>query len=65
LWEANLKDAKLEDANLEDANLSRVKNLTPTQVKSTCNWKQANFDEEFQKELEKEPDQKVNCSRWK
>ncbi|PSO86150.1 MAG: hypothetical protein BRC41_07215 [Cyanobacteria bacterium QH_9_48_43] len=74
LWEANLKDANLEDANLEDANLenanlenanlSGVKNLTPTQVKSTCNWKQANFDEEFQKELEKEPDQKVNCSRW-
>jgi hypothetical protein len=74
LWEANLEEANLEEANLEqanleqakleDTNLSRVKNLTPTQVKSTCYWKQANFDEEFQKELEKESDQKVDCSRW-
>ena len=74
LWEANLEQANLEQANLEQANLeqaklentnlSRVKNLTPTQVKSTCYWKQANFDEEFQKELEKESDQKVDCSRW-
>ena len=64
LWEANLEEANLEQAKLEDTNLSRVKNLTPTQVKSTCYWKQANFDEEFQKELEKESDQKVDCSRW-
>ena len=38
---ANLEDADLENVNLENVNLSFAKNLTNTQIKSACNWKNA------------------------
>lgn len=61
---AFLSEANLKGANLKDANLWLVQGLTPKQVKSACNWKEANFDLEFQKKLEKEPGQEVNCTKW-
>ena len=50
LKDANLKDANLKDANLKDAYLNEAKNLTPKQIKSAHNWKQAIYIGEFNKE---------------
>ncbi|MEC4896043.1 MAG: caspase family protein [Oscillatoria sp. PMC 1051.18] len=72
---ADLRFADLADANLNDANLNgtdftehpdygKVKNLTPKQVKSACNWQKAKFEPEFEQQLQQEPDQDVDCSRW-
>ncbi len=61
---ANLEKAALENAFLQQADLSKVKNLTPKQIKSACNWQKAKFDQEFESKLKKEPDQEVDCSFW-
>ena len=68
---ANLDRAKLGSANLQDVDFTahetygKVKNLTPTQVKSACFWQEAQFDPDFQERLAQEPEQDVDCSRWK
>ena len=41
LWKANLQEAILEGANFQRAFLDGVKNLTPKQIKSSCNWEKA------------------------
>ncbi len=41
LVNANLKNSNLERANLEHTNLINVQNLTSSQIKSTCHWKNA------------------------
>ncbi len=64
LGNAFLQQAKLEGANLQQADLSKVKTLTPKQIKSACNWQKAKFDQEFESKLKKEPDQEVDCSEW-
>ena len=44
---ANLKSANLERANLSSAILIDTKNLTPTQIKSACNWSKAFYQGRF------------------
>ncbi len=48
---ANLANANLTKANLKNANFKSAKNLTPTQIKSACNWEKAfykgRFDDEY------------------
>ena len=41
LRDANLRYANLSEANLSEANLMEIKNLTPSQIKSACNWEEA------------------------
>ena len=41
LAEANLAEAELKGANLAEANLIKAINLTPSQIKSACNWEKA------------------------
>ncbi|MGL6342018.1 MAG: pentapeptide repeat-containing protein, partial [Waterburya sp.] len=64
LREANLREANLERANLERANLWGAIELNPKQIKSACNWQNATFSKEFKQKLDREPDQKVDCSLW-
>ena len=64
LKNANLEKADLSGASLQQADLSKVKNLTPKQIKSACNWQKAKFDKQFEAKLKKEPDQEVDCSLW-
>ncbi|HEY9603194.1 MAG TPA: pentapeptide repeat-containing protein [Allocoleopsis sp.] len=61
---ADLSGADLSEAYLSGADLSKVRNLTPKQVKSTCYWQKAEFDPYFEQKLKKEPNQQVNCIRW-
>ncbi|NER94406.1 MAG: hypothetical protein F6J86_11280 [Symploca sp. SIO1B1] len=66
LIRANLRGANLRGADFRNNEISgKVKNLTPKQVKSTCYWQEAKFDPDFEEKLEKEPEQQVDCSRWK
>ena len=48
---ADLANANLAKANLKNANLKSAKNLTPTQIKSACNWEKAfykgRFDDDY------------------
>ena len=63
LTSADLSDAHLNSSNLREANLKSA-DLTPEQVKSACYWEEANFDLDFTKRLEEEPNQEVDCSEW-
>ena len=86
LSNANLANANLANANLTNANLKSAKNLTPTQIKSACNWETAFYKGRFDKDYEEwiidkqvnqefiqqvqqdsdsDPEQPVNCSKWK
>ncbi len=47
LYRANLYLANLEGANLNHAYLIRSKNLTPSQIKSACNWSTALYRGKF------------------
>ncbi|MGB5635811.1 MAG: pentapeptide repeat-containing protein, partial [Waterburya sp.] len=49
LAEANLTQANLAEANLAlaEANLAEVINLTPSQIKSACNWQKAFYKAEY------------------
>ncbi len=47
LGNANLKNTNLEGVNLSSAILIDTKNLTPTQIKSACNWEQAFYKGQF------------------
>lgn len=47
---ADLDRSYLDNANLERAVLSRVKNLTFSQIKSTCNWKKAFYKVDWNQE---------------
>ncbi|MUH00364.1 hypothetical protein F7734_52090 [Scytonema sp. UIC 10036] len=46
-----MHSSDLSGANLRGANLSNAKDLTPKQVKSANNWKQAKYTEEFRAKL--------------
>jgi len=50
---------------LQEADL-RGANLTPAQVKVSCNWREAKYSDKFRAELNSSPDpkEKVDCSRW-
>lgn len=50
LGNANLAEANLKNANLTYANLKSAKNLTPTQIKSACNWEKAYYKGRFDHE---------------
>ncbi len=65
LESANLESANLEGANLRSANLEGATGLNPVEVKTACRWETALFSEEFKQKLDQEPDQQVDCSRWK
>ena len=45
---ADLEGAYLEETDLEKANLEGAINLNPKQVKAARNWKEADYDEEFE-----------------
>lgn len=65
---ADLRHIDLRKANLRGANLKTtpLESLTPKQVKSACNWRENSLiPEDFRQKLEKEPDQQVDCSKWK
>ncbi len=84
LIRANLRDANLRDANLiraylwsanlENAKLAEAKNLTSSQIKSTCYWEQATYKqdkeenkkyiEELKKDKSSDPIVKPDCSKW-
>ena len=49
---ANLESANLTRANLKNAILIHTKNLTPTQIKSACNWQKAYYKGRFDYEYE-------------
>ena len=40
----NLEDSNFQGANLTNATFIKTENLTPTQVKSACNWEQAIYN---------------------
>ncbi len=66
LEQANLQGTDLLTANLEGASFGGVTNLNPQQVKEACNWQYAEFDDDFWKKLESEPDPnpRLDCSQW-
>ncbi|NET36194.1 MAG: pentapeptide repeat-containing protein [Cyanothece sp. SIO1E1] len=47
----NLSETKFDGADLEGATFEKVRYLTPEQVKRAKNWKQAQYDEDFQRQL--------------
>ncbi|MDZ7950911.1 pentapeptide repeat-containing protein [Nostoc sp. DedQUE09] len=51
LSDADLRGAYLIGTDLEDADFSRVKNLTPEQVKSAKNSEKAKYDKDFRAKL--------------
>lgn len=52
LSNANLANANLANANLMNVNLKSAKNLTPTQIKSACNWETAFYKGRFDRDYE-------------
>ncbi|MDJ0687754.1 MAG: pentapeptide repeat-containing protein [Xenococcaceae cyanobacterium MO_188.B32] len=52
LYNANFANTNLKNANLTNANLKSAKNLTPTQIKSACNWEKAFFKGRFDNEYD-------------
>ena len=71
LVRADLRGAQLEDAILEQADLTRAefegadisgavfsgaRGLTCEQIREAVNWKEAVYDEEFQRLLDSDPD---------
>ena len=74
---ADLANANLSGANLYNAKLAHIENLTPSQIKSACNWEKAiyfdGYDEDDQQILRikqlkvdknSDPEKPVDCSRW-
>ncbi|MEM7556104.1 MAG: pentapeptide repeat-containing protein [Cyanobacteria bacterium P01_A01_bin.84] len=51
LQHASLLDANLNQANIKDVDFTGVVNLTPEQVKSAKNWRQAKYDQDLQCKL--------------
>ncbi len=84
LQEADLSEAKmnrvdfkgviLNQANIRETHLMGAKNLTATQIKSTCNWEQAIFEtkedanqafiRDLQQDLASDPENPIDCSIW-
>ena len=52
LSNANLKSVDITNANLSSAILINTKNLTPTQIKSACNWENAFYKGQFDDDYE-------------
>ena len=50
LSHTNLKSSNLERANLKSALLINTQHLTPTQIKSACNWEKAFYQGRFDAE---------------
>jgi len=72
LRKANLRSANLRSANLNRANLIKAKKLTPSQIKSACNWEKAIYKEANQQYIDRlfkdkasDPSEPVDCSQWK
>ncbi len=72
LRKANLSFANLSFANLNRANLIEAYGLTPSQIKSACNWEKAIYKEANQQYIDRlkidkasEPKEPVDCSQWK
>ena len=72
---ADFKGVILNQANIQGTHLITAKNLTATQIKSTCNWEQAIYEKnddanqqfirDLQQDLASDPEQPVDCSIWK
>ena len=52
LSNANLANINLTNANLRSANFKSAENLTPTQIKSACNWEKAFYKGRFDDDYE-------------
>ena len=72
LRKADLHSADLRSANLNRANLIKAKKLTPSQIKSACNWEKAIYKEANQQYIDRlfidkasDPSEPVDCSQWK
>ncbi|ELS02669.1 putative low-complexity protein [Xenococcus sp. PCC 7305] len=74
LTRADLKDTIFNQANLQGTYLMSANNLTPTQIKSGCNWEEAIYDKneaanqafisELQQNTDSNPAEAVDCSMW-
>ena len=80
LVKADLRKANLSNADFNNATLNKacfgynndingtrslkVKNLTPKQIKSSCNWQGMKFNWILRMKLKSEPDPSINCSLW-
>lgn len=51
LLDIDLTNANLADTHLKGADLSRVKGLTPEQIKQARKWEEARYSSEFRKKL--------------
>lgn len=71
---ADFKGVILNQANIQGTHLIEAKNLTATQIKSTCNWEQAIFqtkddaNQKFIRDLQQDstsdPEKSIDCSIW-
>ena len=74
LSKADFKGVTLDQANLQGAHLMNAKNLTASQIKSSCNWEEAIYDKnenanqafinELQQDTDSDPVAAVDCSIW-
>jgi hypothetical protein len=59
----------LSRANLSNASLLGAKNVTPTQIKSACNWDKAGYRrveiDKLKQDKASDPKEPIDCSRWK
>jgi uncharacterized protein YjbI with pentapeptide repeats len=74
LIRADFKETILTQANLQGAILSHAKNLSPQQIKSTCNWEEGIYHQDAVKNQEfianlsadtpSDPEVTIDCSAW-
>lgn len=74
LSRADFKEVTLNQANVQGTHLMSAKNLTATQIKSSCNWEEAIYDKneaanqvfisELQRDGDSNPAETVDCSMW-
>jgi|GEM_PF-6407505 len=73
LSRADFKGVTLNQANLQGTHIINAKNLTASQIKSSCNWEEAIYDknenanQEFIRELQQDADSDpaaFDCSMW-
>ena len=71
---ADFKGVILNQANVQGTHLITAKNLKAIQIKSTCNWQEAIYDQnddanqkfisDLQQDLASDPERPVDCSIW-
>lgn len=74
LSRADFKGAILTEANIQGTQLTTARNLTATQIKSSCNWEEAIYDRDelankafiiqLKADIDSNPLESINCSIW-